>query len=78
MNEEMKFCQSCGMPMQTAGDFGTEADGGASAGKSVCVIGDSTFMHSGITGLVNIAYNDSPSSIATKTAPLPKRARWKR
>ena len=31
MNEEMKFCQSCGMPMQTAGDFGTEADGGASA-----------------------------------------------
>ena len=30
MNEEMKFCQSCGMPMQTAGDFGTEADGGAS------------------------------------------------
>ena len=20
MNEEMKFCQSCGMPMQTAGD----------------------------------------------------------
>lgn len=31
MNEEMRFCQSCGMPMQAAGDFGTEADGGASA-----------------------------------------------
>ena len=40
-----------------------KADGGASAGKSVCVIGDSTFMHSGITGLVNIAYNDSPSTV---------------
>ncbi|WP_286076584.1 zinc ribbon domain-containing protein, partial [Alistipes finegoldii] len=21
----MRFCQSCGMPMQAAGDFGTEA-----------------------------------------------------
>lgn len=51
MNEEMKFCQSCGMPMQTAGDFGTEADGGASA--DYCVY-------------------------CYKTAPLPKRARWKR
>ena len=27
-------------------------------GKTVAVIGDSTFMHSGITGLVNIAYNE--------------------
>ena len=35
MNEEMKFCQSCGMPMQTAGDFGTEADGGAKDGQRV-------------------------------------------
>lgn len=51
MNEEMKFCQSCGMPMQTAGDFGTEADGGASV--DYCVY-------------------------CYKTAPLPKRARWKR
>ena len=30
MNEEMKFCQSCGMPMQAAGDFGTETDGSPS------------------------------------------------
>jgi indolepyruvate ferredoxin oxidoreductase alpha subunit len=28
-------------------------------GKTVAVIGDSTFMHSGITGLVNVAYNES-------------------
>ena len=27
------------------------------------VIGDSTFMHSGITGLVNIAYNESASTV---------------
>ena len=36
---------------------------GATDGKSVAVIGDSTFMHSGITGLVNIAYNDSNSTV---------------
>ncbi len=31
--------------------------------NTVAVIGDSTFMHSGITGLVNIAYNDSNSTV---------------
>ena len=31
--------------------------------NSVAVIGDSTFMHSGITGLVNIAYNESNSTV---------------
>ena len=31
--------------------------------KSVAVIGDSTFMHSGITGLVDIAYNQSNSTV---------------
>lgn len=36
---------------------------GESEGKTVAVIGDSTFMHSGITGLVNIAYNDSNSTV---------------
>lgn len=33
------------------------------AKKTVGVIGDSTFMHSGITGLVNIAYNESNATI---------------
>ncbi|MBE6757073.1 MAG: indolepyruvate ferredoxin oxidoreductase subunit alpha [Ruminococcaceae bacterium] len=32
-------------------------------GPAVAVIGDSTFMHSGITGLVNIAYNNSNSTV---------------
>lgn len=31
--------------------------------RTVCVIGDSTFMHSGMTGLANIAYNDSTSTV---------------
>lgn len=31
--------------------------------KSVAVIGDSTFMHSGMTGLVNVAYNSTNSTV---------------
>ncbi|MBQ9910795.1 MAG: indolepyruvate ferredoxin oxidoreductase subunit alpha [Lachnospiraceae bacterium] len=31
--------------------------------KTVAVIGDSTFMHSGMTGLANIAYNGSNSTV---------------
>ncbi len=37
--------------------------GKESENNSVCVIGDSTFMHSGMTGLVNIAYNASNSTV---------------
>lgn len=31
--------------------------------KAVAVIGDSTFIHSGVTGLINIAYNGSNSTV---------------
>lgn len=34
-----------------------------SQNNTVCVIGDSTFMHSGMTGLVNISYNASNSVV---------------
>lgn len=34
-----------------------------SAKNSVCVIGDSTFIHSGVTGLINIAYNQGISTV---------------
>ena len=36
---------------------------GANEKKTVAVIGDSTFMHSGMTGLANIAYNQSNSTV---------------
>ena len=39
------------------------ARGEAAEKKSVAVIGDSTFMHSGMTGLVNIAYNATNSTV---------------
>ena len=37
--------------------------GEESEGRTVAVIGDSTFMHSGMTGLANVAYNQSNSTI---------------
>ena len=40
-----------------------KANLGATDKNTVAVIGDSTFMHSGMTGLVNIAYNDSNSTV---------------
>lgn len=40
-----------------------KARGEESEGKTVAVIGDSTFMHSGMTGLANIAYNQSNSTV---------------
>ena len=40
-----------------------KAGDGENEGKTVAVIGDSTFMHSGMTGLANIAYNQSNSTV---------------
>lgn len=40
-----------------------KAGGGQGAGRTVAVIGDSTFMHSGVTGLINVAYNESNSTV---------------
>ncbi|MBR6222016.1 MAG: indolepyruvate ferredoxin oxidoreductase subunit alpha [Lachnospiraceae bacterium] len=40
-----------------------KARGSESESKTVAVIGDSTFMHSGMTGLANIAYNMSNSTV---------------
>ena len=40
-----------------------KARGAESEKKTVAVIGDSTFMHSGMTGLANIAYNGTNSTV---------------
>ena len=40
-----------------------KATGGCREEKTVCVIGDSTFMHSGMTGLANVAYNGTNSTV---------------
>ena len=41
----------------------SKSQNGAADSKTVAVIGDSTFMHSGITGLVNMAYNESNATV---------------
>ena len=41
----------------------SKSQNGAMDKKTVAVIGDSTFMHSGITGLVNMAYNESNATV---------------
>lgn len=51
------------MGASVSGIHGFHKAGGHMEGKTVAVIGDSTFMHSGMTGLVNIAYNDSNSAV---------------
>lgn len=52
------------MGASVSGLHGFNAARGAEAEqKSVAVIGDSTFMHSGMTGLVNIAYNATNSTV---------------
>ncbi len=40
-----------------------KVSGAESEGRTVAVIGDSTFVHSGMTGLANIAYNQSNSTV---------------
>ena len=40
-----------------------KAGGSETEHRSVAVIGDSTFIHSGVTGLINIAYNATNSTV---------------
>lgn len=57
---EMTLCM--GASISSIHGF-NKALGEKSEGKTVAVIGDSTFMHSGMTGLANIAYNQSNSTV---------------
>ena len=42
---------------------GMEKAAGENAQKTVAILGDSTFIHSGITGLINVAYNKGTSTV---------------
>ena len=57
---DMTLC----MGASVSGIHGYNVAGGKDTeNKTVCVIGDSTFIHSGVTGLINIAYNQSNSTV---------------
>ena len=51
------------MGASISGMHGFTKAGGGEGRKVVAVIGDSTFMHSGMTGLVNMAYNESCGTV---------------
>ncbi len=57
---EMTLCM--GASVSAVHGFNVASEG-ASGHHTVAVIGDSTFMHSGMTGLANIAYNQSNSTV---------------
>ena len=54
-NQNVKrFCQSCGMPMQAAGDFGTETDGSPSGEYCVYCYKGGTFTGQGFDDYMKI------------------------
>ncbi|MBQ8945201.1 MAG: indolepyruvate ferredoxin oxidoreductase subunit alpha [Lachnospiraceae bacterium] len=57
---EMTLCM--GASLSAVHGF-NKVGGEDTASKTVAVIGDSTFVHSGMTGLANIAYNQSDSTV---------------
>ncbi len=58
----MELCLCMGASVSSIHGF-NKMGGRQSEKNTVCVIGDSTFMHSGMTGLANIAYNQSSSTV---------------
>ena len=60
--EQMDTCVCMGASISSLHGFNTANDN-QTAAKSVAVIGDSTFIHSGVTGLINVAYNKGISTV---------------
>lgn len=58
----IETCECMGASVSSIHGF-NKALGQDSEGKTVAVLGDSTFMPSGMTGLANIAYNQSNSTV---------------
>lgn len=59
--EAMDCCVCMGASIGIA--HGAEKAEPAMAGRTVAVIGDSTFLHSGLTGLLNVVYNKGSSTV---------------
>ena len=58
----IEMCLCMGASIGATHGF-NKALGKAGEEKTVAILGDSTFMHSGMTGLANIAYNQSNSTV---------------
>lgn len=60
--QSIDFCVCMGASIGMA--HGIEKSGNAEfSGKTVAILGDSTFMHSGITGIVDLVYNKGCSTV---------------
>lgn len=59
---QVDTCVCMGASVSSLHGF-NKANDDKTAKKSVAVIGDSTFIHSGVTGLINIAYNKGISTV---------------
>ncbi len=59
---QIDTCVCMGASVSSLHGF-NKANNDETASKAVAVIGDSTFIHSGITGLINIAYNKGISTV---------------
>ena len=60
---DMTLCMGASVSALHGFNKALENYSGEKIKKAVAVIGDSTFMHSGMTGLANIAYNQSKSVV---------------
>ncbi len=58
----IETCECMGASVSSVHGF-NKALGAQAEGTTVAVLGDSTFMHSGMTGLANIVYNQSNSTV---------------
>lgn len=58
----IETCECMGASVSSIHGF-NKAMGAEGEKRTVAVLGDSTFMHSGMTGLANIAYNQSNSTV---------------
>ena len=88
LNDRGSICQSCGMPLQRDGDFGTNADGTKNGEYCNFCLKDGRFTDEGITmdqkidKLVNIAVSrmniPEPKARAQAIELIPTLKRWRK
>lgn len=87
MDEEVLICQSCGMPMAAAEDFGTEADGGQSRdycrhcrqeGKFTADVSLPEFIDLQVKIAVENLGMDEEEARAVAEMTLPELKRWQK
>ena len=63
IDSQVSMGASVGMALGMERAFARSEANAAMAGRVVCVLGDSTFIHGGITGLIDMVYNHTPCTV---------------